>query len=432
MSRKMDWRNGGMQCDESPFLSVQNKIKEICDKLGLGESVYELLKEPERVLTVSVPVRMDDGKTKVFIGYRAQHNTVMGPAKGGVRYHPDVSLDEIKALATWMTFKCAVACIPYGGGKGGISCDPTELSSGELERLTRSYVRQIGDFIGPHKDIPAPDVATNPQVMAWFMDEFSKIRGYNVPGIVTGKPVYIGGSLGRNQATGYGVSIITRKACEILGKDIHKARVAIQGFGNVGSHAALNCHECGVSVTAIAEWDKEIGTFALHNSDGIDVSELYLYRKHEGTIANFPGAEMISMEQFWALKDVDILIPAAMEGSITEEVAGITNAKVIVEAANGPTVPEADEILSRRNITVIPDILANSGGVTVSYFEWVQNLSNFYWDEEEVNTKLECIMAKAFENVYRLKEGCKTTMREAAHMIAIKRIYEAMKIRGII
>lgn len=421
-----------MQCDSNPFLSVQKEIKVICEKLGLEESVYELLKEPERILTVSVPVRMDDGKTKVFTGYRAQHNTIMGPAKGGIRYHPDVSLDEIKALAIWMTFKCAVVGVPYGGGKGGINCNPDELSQGELERLTRNYVRAIGNFIGPQKDIPAPDVATNPQIMAWFMDEFSKIKGYNVPGIVTGKPVYIGGSLGRNQSTGYGVSIIIKKICEVSGMDIRKTNIAVQGFGNVGSHTALNCQKCGVPITAIAEWDKDVGTFALYKSGGIDVPGLYRYKSREGTIANFPGAEMISLDEFWALKDINLLIPAALERIITEDIAEITNAKVIVEAANGPTTPEADEILSRRDIVLIPDILANSGGVIVSYFEWVQNLANFYWSEEEVNTKLECIIVKAFEDVYKLREEYKVTMREAAYMIAIKRIYEAMKIRGIV
>lgn len=421
-----------MSTNSNPFLIVQQEIKAACDKLGLEESVFEVLREPERVLVVSIPVKMDDGTTKTFTGYRAHHNTVMGPAKGGFRYHPNVSFDEVKALSAWMTFKCAVVGIPYGGGKGGVICNAGELSRSELERLTRGYVRAISDMVGPEKDIPAPDVATNAQVMAWFMDEFSKIRGYNVPGVVTGKPVSVGGSLGRTQATGYGVSVIVQKTCEALGLDISKIKVAIQGFGNVGSYTALYCEKRGAKVTAIAEWDKNIGTYAIYNPQGLNVSELFLYKEEKGKIADFPGAKMFSLNDFWALKDTDLLIPAALEGVITEKNAPQINAKVIVEAANGPTIPEADKILEARGIKLIPDILSNAGGVTASYFEWVQNLMNFYWSEEEVNEKLERIMKNAFDDVYNLHEDYNVKMRDAAYMMAIKRIYEAMKLRGIV
>lgn len=421
-----------MSANVNPFPAAQQAIKEACDKLGLDEKVFEVLREPEKVLVVSIPVKMDDGSTKSFIGYRAHHNTIMGPAKGGVRYHPNVSFDEVKALSAWMTFKCAVVGIPYGGGKGGITCNASELSKGELERLTRGYVRAICDMIGPEKDIPAPDVATNAQVMAWIMDEFSKIKGYNVPGVVTGKPVSIGGSIGRTQATGYGVSVIVQKTCEKLGLDMSGIKVAVQGFGNVGSYTCLYCEKRGAKVTAVAEWDKSIGTYAIYNPEGLNIELLFEYKEKNGSLINFPEAKMISLDDFWALTDTDILIPAALEGVINAKNAPSIGAKMIVEAANGPTVPEADKILEQRGIKLIPDILTNAGGVTVSYFEWVQNLMNFYWSEEEVNERLERIMTNAFDDVYALHEEYGVKMRDAAYMTAIKRIYEAMKLRGVV
>jgi len=414
----------------NPFLVVQEEIKTACEKLGLEDSIYEILKEPERVLAVSIPVKMDNGTVKTFIGYRAHHCTIMGPAKGGFRFHPDVSFDEVKALSMWMTFKCAVVGIPYGGGKGGVCCNAGELSKGELERLTRGYVRAISDMVGPDKDIPAPDVATNAQVMAWFMDEFSNIKGYNVPGVVTGKPVAIGGSLGRTQATGYGVSVAARKVCEAYNMDMKNTTVAIQGFGNVGSYTALYCAKQGAKVVAIGEWSKDIGTYAIYNEEGLDIEELFKYKDENGIIANFPGAKMISLDEFWALDGVDMLIPAAMENTITEKNAPSIKAKIIVEAANGPTIPEADKILAEKGIPVIPDILCNAGGVTTSYFEWVQNLMNFYWTEEEVNTKLERIMIDAFDDVYNMHKTQNVSMREAAYLVAVKRIADVLKLRG--
>lgn len=414
----------------SPFEIVQREIKQACAKLGLNESVYEVLKEPERVMIVSLPVKMDNGATKNFTGFRAHHNTIMGPAKGGFRYHPNVSLEEVKALSAWMTFKCAVVGIPYGGAKGGVKCDPAELSKGELERLTREYVRAIAGIVGPKKDIPAPDVNTNPEIMAWFMDEFSQLKGYNSPGVVTGKPVSIGGSLGRHQSTGYGVSVIVQKVCDALNFKINETKVALQGFGNVGSYAALHCAKKGAKVISIAEWDRKIGTYAIYNEKGIDIEKLFFYKGEKGNLIDFPGTNMISLKDFWKINDVDILIPAAMENAITEENAPDITAKVIVEAANGPTTPEADQILSDKGIVVFPDILCNAGGVTVSYFEWVQNMMNFYWSEKEINEKLEHILKNAFDEVFNLHREYGVKIREAAYMMAIKRIADALQIRG--
>ena len=414
----------------NPFKIAQDEIKWACDKLNLGNSVYEVLKEPERVIVVNIPVKMDDGTTKSFVGYRSQHSTILGPAKGGVRFHPNVNLDEVKALSVWMTFKCGVAGIPYGGGKGGVCVDTQELSKGELERLARGYIRAIAPIISPEKDIPAPDVATNPQVMAWFMDEYSKFAGYNTPGIVTGKPVSIGGSLGRNQATGYGVSVMVQKVCEQLGMDINKTKLAIQGFGNVGSFAALTSAQKGATVVAIAEWDKKIGTYAVYNEDGLDIEAMFKYKEEKGNIIDFPGGKMISLDEFWKLDNVDIMIPAAMENAITTKNAADIKTKIIVEAANGPTTPEAEQILIKNGVTVFPDILCNSGGVTASYFERVQNLQNFYWTVEEVNSRLEGIMTKAFDEVYKMHEDYKVTLREAAGMVSIKKIADVMKLRG--
>ena len=414
----------------NPVESVQNEIKLACEKLGLDNSYYEILKEPERVLIVQVPVRMDDGTIKTFTGYRAQHCTIMGPAKGGFRYHPDVNLDEVKGLAMWMTFKCAVVGIPYGGAKGGVCCNPAELSKAELERLTRSYLRAINTMVGPDKDIPAPDVNTNPQIMAWFMDEFSMLKGHNVPGVVTGKPISLGGSQGRVQATGFGVTVAVKKACEAMGIDVSKTNIAIQGFGNVGSYTALYCSKNGAKIVAVGEWDKDIGTYALYDEEGLDIKKLFDFKAKNGTIVNYPDARRINLDEFWTLDNVDILIPAALENAIDENNAPNIKAKIIVEAANGPTTPEADRILAEKGIALFPDILCNAGGVTASYFEWVQNLMNFYWTVEEVNTRLEEILTKAFDDVYNMHKEAGVTLRQAAYLVAINRIAENMKLRG--
>ncbi|AYO30545.1 MAG: glutamate dehydrogenase [Thermoanaerobacteraceae bacterium] len=408
----------------NPFEIVQKEIKSACEKLGLDNSVYEILKEPERVLTVSIPVKMDDGTTKTFIGFRSQHSTAIGPAKGGVRFHPNVSLDEVKALSTWMTFKCSVVGIPYGGGKGGVICNPKELSKGELERLSRGYFKAISPIIGPEKDIPAPDVYTNAQVMAWFMDEFSTLKGYNTPGVVTGKPIIIGGSLGRNEATARGATFTIREAAKNLGLDLTKATVAIQGYGNAGSIAARLLSELGCKIVAVN--DSQGGAY---NPEGLDPKAVLEFKEKNKTVKGFPGSKDISGEDLLEL-DVDILVPAALENVITSKNAANIKAKIVGECANGPTTPEADKVLYENGVLVIPDILCNAGGVTVSYFEWVQNLMNFYWTEEEVNTRLEHIMVKAFNEVYKMHKDYKVNMREAAYMVSIKRIADAMKVRG--
>lgn len=408
----------------NPFEIVQKQIKSACEKLGLENSVYEILKEPEKVLTVSIPVKMDDGTVKTFIGFRSQHSTAIGPAKGGVRFHPNVSLDEVKALSTWMTFKCSVVGIPYGGGKGGVICDPKKLSKGELERLSRGYFKAISPIIGPEKDIPAPDVYTNAQVMAWFMDEFSTLKGYNTPGVVTGKPIIIGGSLGRNEATARGATFTIREAAKKISLDLTKATVAIQGFGNAGSVAARLLHELGCKIVAVND-----SQGSAYNPDGLDPKAVLEFKAKNKTVKGFPGSKNISGEELLEL-NVDILVPAALENVITSKNADNIKAKIVGECANGPTTPEADKVLHNNGILVIPDILCNAGGVTVSYFEWVQNLMNFYWTEEEVNTRLEHIMVKAFNEVYKMHEDYKVNMREAAYMVSIKRIADAMKVRG--
>jgi len=408
----------------NPFEIVQKEIKKACDKLGLGDSVYEILKEPEKVLIVSIPVKMDDGSVKTFIGYRSQHNTAIGPAKGGVRFHPNVSLDEVKALSAWMTFKCSVIGIPYGGGKGGVKCNPKELSPGELERLSRGYFSAISPIVGPEKDIPAPDVYTNAQVMAWFMDEFSKIKGHMCPGVVTGKPMILGGSEGRVEATGRGAVFTIREAAKKVGIDLTKATAAVQGCGNVGGVAAKLLRELGCKVVAIS--DSQGG---IYNPDGLNPEDVLEFKAKNKTVKGYPGSKEITNEELLEL-DVDILVPAALENVITSKNANNIKAKIVGEAANGPTTPEADEILTRKGILIVPDILCNAGGVTVSYFEWVQNLQNFYWTEEEVNTRLEQLMVRAFNEVYKMHKDLNVNMREAAYLVSVKRIADAMKLRG--
>ena len=415
--------------DVNVFEMAQSQVKNACDKLGMEPAVYELLKEPMRVIEVSIPVKMDDGSIKTFKGFRSQHNDAVGPTKGGIRFHQNVSRDEVKALSIWMTFKCSVTGIPYGGGKGGIIVDPSTLSQGELERLSRGYIDGIYKLIGEKVDVPAPDVNTNGQIMSWMVDEYNKLTGQSSIGVITGKPVEFGGSLGRTAATGFGVAVTARDAAAKLGIDMKKAKIAVQGIGNVGSYTVLNCEKLGGTVVAMAEWCKSEGSYAIYNENGLDGQAMLDYMKEHGNLLNFPGAKRISLEEFWA-SDVDIVIPAALENSITKEVAESIKAKLVCEAANGPTTPEADEVFAERGIVLTPDILTNAGGVTVSYFEWVQNLYGYYWSEEEVEQKEEIAMVKAFESIWKIKEEYNVTMREAAYMHSIKKVAEAMKLRG--
>lgn len=413
----------------NPLESAQKQVKAACDALGLDPAVYEILKEPQRMIEISIPVKMDDGTTKVFKGYRAVHNDAIGPGKGGIRFHPGVNPDEVKALSVWMTFKCGVMGVPYGGGKGGIKVDPQSLSQGELERLSRGYIQGLHKYLGEKIDIPAPDVGSNGQVMAWMADEYNKLTGESSLGVLTGKPVAWGGSEGRNEATGFGVSVITREAAKKFGIEIEGAKVAVQGFGNVGSYTVKNVQRQGAKIVAIGEWTPSIGTYALYNEDGLDFEDLKAYMDEHKNLVGYPKAKQISLDEFWKL-EVDILIPAALENAITAEVAEKVNTKLICEAANGPITPEADEVLNKRGIPVTPDILTNAGGVTVSYFEWVQNLYGYYWSEKEVEEKQEVEMVKAFNDIWALKEEYDVTIREAAYMLSVKKVADVMKLRG--
>lgn len=409
----------------NPLHSAQQRVKVACDKLGLAAEVYEILKNPMRMLEVSIPVKMDDGTVRVFTGFRAQHNTAVGPSKGGVRFHPMVCRDEVAALSIWMTFKCAVTGIPYGGGKGGIIVDPKELSTGELERLCRGYVDAIYPILGEKKDVPAPDVNTNGQIMAWMIDEYIKLSGDASFGTFTGKPVELAGSLGRTKATGLGISIIIAEALKTQKKEMKGAKIAIQGFGNVGSFTAKCSHDMGAKIVAIAEWNT-----TLYNENGLDIDALMQFKAdNKGSIKGFPGATEITAEQFWGL-DVDVLSPCAMENTINKDTAPLIKTNLIVEGANGPTTLEGEEILAARGVTIIPDILANAGGVTVSYFEWVQNRYGYYWGEAEVEQKEEVAMKDAFAAIYKIKQDYNVSMREAAYMHSIKRVATAMKLRG--
>ncbi len=409
----------------NPLLAAQQRVKVACDKLGLPADVYEILKNPQRTLEVSIPVKMDDGTVRVFTGFRAQHNTAIGPSKGGVRFHPMVNKDEVSALSIWMTFKCAVTGIPYGGGKGGIIVDPKTLSTGELERLCRGYVDAIYPILGEKKDVPAPDVNTNGQIMAWMIDEYIKLSGEESFGTFTGKPVELAGSKGRTKATGLGISIIIAQALEKLGKKMTGARIAIQGFGNVGSFTAKCSHDMGAKIIAIAEWNT-----ILFNDSGLDIDALMQFKsENQGSIKGFPGASEIPAEQFWGL-DVDVMCPCAMENTINNETAPLIKTNLVVEGANGPTTIEGEKILAAKGTTVVPDILANAGGVTVSYFEWVQNRYGYYWGEAEVEQKEEIAMKEAFDAIYKIKEEYNVSMREAAYMHSIKRVAAAMKLRG--
>lgn len=411
------------------FEIAQEQIREACEKLNCKPAVYEILKQPMRVVEVSVPVKMDDGSTKVFTGYRSQHNDVLGPSKGGLRFHPCVTADETKALSMWMTFKGAIVGLPYGGGKGGITCNPKELSQREQEQLTRGYIRAIAPFIGPEKDIPAPDVSTNGQVMAWIMDEFSKITGYNTFGVVTGKPLNLGGSQGRDKATAMGCCIIIREAAAKLGIDIKQARIAVQGFGNAGGNLCTILHDMGAKIVAVTDLHGGLYNPKGFNPHDVEKQNDAVRFKNEEIAAQYPGTSYICNEELLAL-ECDVLVPAAMENQITAENAGNVRAKIIAEAANGPTTPEADHILNAHGVVVLPDILASAGGVTVSYFEWVQNLQNFYWTKEEVMQRLEYKMITAFENIYKVSQEYSVDMRSAAYMVGVKLLADAMEIRG--
>jgi len=393
--------------------------------LKLDPNIHEKLKYPKRILQVSVPIKTDDGKIRVFQGYRVQHNLDRGPGKGGIRYHPDVDLDEVIALAMWMTWKCAVVNIPFGGAKGGVVCNPDELSETELEHITRRYISEIGIIIGPEKDIPAPDINTNPRVMAWVMDTFSMNVGYSVPGIVTGKPLTLGGSRGRVEATGRGVVYCTECASNFFGIDLPKAEIAIQGFGNVGSNAAKIFYKMGCKIVAVS--DVKGGTY---NPDGLDIDALLKHSQKTGSVINFKGGKNITNKELLELK-CDILIPAALEGQITKENADRIKAKFIVEGANGPTTPEADRILNKKGIKIIPDILANAGGVTVSYFEWVQSLQAYFWQEADINNKLKQVLVNAFNETVDVMKKYKVDMRTAALMLAVERVAEAARLRGL-
>ena len=393
--------------------------------LGLDPGIWKILTHPKRQITVSCPIQMDNGEIEVFTGYRVQYNITLGPAKGGIRYHPNVSLDEVTALAAWMTWKCAVAHIPFGGGKGGIICDPTRMSRRELEALTRRYVAEIIDAIGPDKDVPAPDVNTNDQVKAWIMDTYSMHVGYTATAVVTGKPIEMGGSLGRREATGRGVMIVTREAAKHLGLEMKGARVAVQGFGNVGSVSADLIARLGAKIVAVTDWKGGV-----YSDKGLDIPKLIDYVKQHKTVDNFPGAEALDPAKLWSL-DVDVLVPAALENQITTENAGEIKAKIVAEGANGPTTPDAHKMLHDRGVFVIPDILANAGGVTTSYFEWVQDRHGYFWEEEEVNHRLEAKMVEAFNDVLQTSTKYKTDLRTGAYIVAINRVATVTKMRGM-
>jgi glutamate dehydrogenase len=408
----------------NPYLRAQQEFKEAVETLGLEPAVYEILKQPLRSFEVAVPFARDDGTVQVFTGYRVQHNDALGPTKGGLRFHTEVTMDEVKALSMWMSVKCALLNLPYGGGKGGIACDVDQLSDREIERLSREYIRAVNLVIGPDKDIPAPDVSTNPQIMAWMVDEYSRIRGENTFGLITGKPLVIGGSAGRIAATGRGLVFATRQLAIELGIDFNQSRVAIQGFGNVGSVAAEIAFELGATVVAVS--DKDGG---LYNPAGINIRELLEYKRVHRSLQGFPQAEPISNAELLELP-TDILFPAALENQITADNAARIQARIVGEGANGPTTPEADRILFDKGVMVIPDVLGNSGGVTVSYFEWVQNQTRLYWTEAEVNHRLEEFMSRAMAEMHTMHERFGVTLRKAAYLVATERIAQAMRVRG--
>jgi glutamate dehydrogenase (NAD(P)+) len=417
--------NTALQTESNPWESQSARFDFAAQKLSLDEGLWKILSKPSREITVYIPVMMDDGHLEVFTGYRVQHSIARGPAKGGLRYSPDVNLDEVRALAAWMTWKCAVVNIPFGGAKGGVICDPKKMSMNELERMTRRYTAELIEFIGPEKDVPAPDMNTNEQVMAWMMDTYSMHMRQTVTAVVTGKPLNIGGSRGRKEATGRGVMIVANEALKKLGMTPEKTRVVVQGFGNVGSHAARLMHEQGYKIIGIAEWDG-----GLYNSKGIDIDELWEHRQRNGTIHGFAGAEKADSAEL-LITDCEMLVPAATEAVITSQNAPKIKAKILVEGANGPTTAAADDILQDNHVFVIPDILANAGGVTTSYFEWVQDRQGYFWKESVVNEQLEHIMVSSFEDVIRYADTHGVNNRIAAYMLAIDRVAYTIRQRGI-
>jgi glutamate dehydrogenase (NAD(P)+) len=409
----------------NPFSVAPEQIHIAAQRMKLDPEMEAILRQPEREMHVHFPIRMDDGSIRMFDGYRVQHNTARGPAKGGIRFHQDVNIDEVKALATWMTWKCSVVDIPYGGGKGGIIVDPKQLSLGELERPSRRFITEIQGIIGPERDIPAPDVNTNSQIMAWMMDQYSRNKGYPVPGMITGKPLALRGSVGRNEATARGLQFCVREAVRTTGMDLTGATVVVQGYGNAGNIAARLLMGDGAKVVAVS--DSHGGIYA---RDGLDPARVLRWKEEHGSVQGFGNADNVTNEELLEIP-CDILVPAALEGQITAHNAGKIKAKLIAEAANGPTTPEADRILHEKGILLLPDILANAGGVTVSYFEWAQNIQGFYWTEEEVDERLHRVMVRAFKAVYETAQNHKVDMRTAAYIVAIGRVAEAVRLRGI-
>ncbi len=412
----------------SPFDNAMKQLEKAASTMNLNRDIYAVLQQPKRVLTVSIPVQMDDGSIRVFTGFRSQYNDVLGPFKGGIRYHHDVSLDEVKALSFWMTMKCATVGLPLGGGKGGIIVNPKELSEGELERLSRGYVRQLYKYLGPTQDVPAPDVYTTPQIMAWMLDEYETLVGEKAPGMITGKPLVVGGSAGRGFSTAQGGVYCLREAAAKLGLVPEHTTIAVQGFGNAGSFMAKILSKAGYKIVAVSD---SKGAIVSETMSGLDLTRVEEHKTFNGSVLNFPGTKQISNEELLEL-GVDILIPAALENVITEQNAPNIQAKLIVELANGPVTPEADVILHEKGILFVPDILANAGGVTVSYFEQVQNAMNYYWTEEEVLEKLEKIIVTAFHEIWEIKERYATDMRTAAFVHALERVGEGVKARGIV
>ncbi len=410
---------------ENPYDVARTQLRRVADTFGIDESLVRVLERCKKGVVVSIPTRMDDGRMEVFEGYRVQHNVARGPSKGGIRYHPDVTLDEVRALAMWMTWKCALTGIPFGGAKGGIACDPKAMSKGELERMTRRYASEIVNEIGPEVDIPAPDVNTNAETMAWIFDTYSMNKGHPVLGIVTGKPLDIGGSLGREEATSRGAFFAVRETLKKLDRSFDGLIGVVQGFGNVGSYLALFLHEQGAKVIGISD-----SAVALHNEKGIDIPAAFAWKREHGTLRGFSGAEEIDAAELLEL-DCDLLAPCALEQVITAENAARIRATIICEGANGPVTPEADEILEQRGVLVLPDILANAGGVVVSYFEWVQGLQQYFWSEQEVDSRLDAIITRAFEETWQLHEKRELPLRVAAYGLAVQRVANATTIRGI-
>jgi glutamate dehydrogenase (NAD(P)+) len=418
-------RDQRFRYQEKPFEAMMSRFDDAAQRLGLDKGLYSILRHPEKQLTVSVPVLRDSGQIEVYTGYRVIYNTARGPGKGGIRFHPDVTLDEVTALAAWMTWKCAVVNIPFGGAKGGVICDPLGMSAGELERLTRRYTSGIMAFLGPDSDVPAPDVNTNERVMAWLMDTYSMHMRHTVTAITTGKPVVMGGSLGRREATGRGCMITTRSALTRLGLPITGARVAVQGFGNVGSISAMLMAQQGMKIVAVSDQ-----TAAVYDAKGLDVKDMMAWTAQHRQLEGYPKGERITNADLLAA-DCDVLVPAALENQITADNAAQVRARVICEGANGPTAAAADDILESKGIFVIPDILANAGGVTVSYFEWVQDRGGYFWDEDTVNQRLERIMEQSFEQVASMSDRHQVSMRTASYMLAIERVAEVHRLRGL-